>query len=80
MPADPEALLAEENRLRRLRRAMDITAALLWKVDLTLSEAQDVISHAKHTALQLFPDKETTFELIYSPRFRRILSEKYQLQ
>ena len=80
MPADPEALLAEENRLRRLRRAMDITAALLWKVDLTLSEAQEVISHAKRTALQLFPDKEATFELIYSPRFRRILSEKYQLQ
>jgi len=80
MPADPEALLAEENRLRRLRRAMDITASLLWKVDLTLAEAQDVISHAKRTALQLFPDKEATFELIYSPRFRRILSEKYQLQ
>jgi hypothetical protein len=80
MPADPEALLAEENRLRRLRRAMDITAGLLWKVDLTLSEAQEVISHAKRTALQLFPDKEETFELIYSPRFRRILSEKYQLQ
>jgi hypothetical protein len=80
MPADPEALLAEENRLRRLRRAMDITAGLLWKVDLTLSEAQEVISHAKRTALQLFPDKEETFELIYSPRLRRILSEKYQLQ
>ena len=80
MPANPEALLAEKNRLRRPRRAMDITAALLWKIDLTLSEAQEVISHAKRTALQLFPDKEATFELIYSPRFRRILSEKYQLQ
>lgn len=80
MPANPEALLAEENRLRRLRRAMDTTAALLWKVDLTLAEAQDVVIHAKRTALQLFPDKEATFELIYSPRFRRILSEKYQLQ
>lgn len=79
MTADPEEFLAEEDRLRRLRRAMDITAALLWKVDLTLAEAQDVISHARRTALQLFPDKEATFELIYSPRFRRILSEKYQL-
>ena len=79
MPADLEALLAEENRLRRLRRAMDTTAVLLWKIDLTLSEAQEVISHARRTALQLFPDKEATFELIYSPRFRRILSEKYQL-
>jgi hypothetical protein len=80
MSADKEALLAEERKLRRLRRAMDVAAALLWQVDLTLEEAQDVVSHAKRTALQLFPDKEETFDLIYGSRFRRILVEKYQLQ
>lgn len=80
MSADKEALLAEEQKLRRLRRAMDLTAALLWRVDLTLEEAQDVVNHAKRTALQLFPDKEETFDLIYGSRFRRILAEKYQLQ
>ena len=79
MTAEPEALAAEERRLRRLRRAMDVTAALLWHVNLTLEEALDVVSHAKHTALQLFPDKEETFDLIYGSRFRRILAEKYLL-
>ena len=79
MPAVLDVLLAEENRLRRLRRAMDMTAALLSSVDLTLAEAQDVVSHAKRTALELFPDKAATFDLIYGPRFRRILSEKYLL-
>ncbi len=74
-----EALLAEERKLRRLRRAMDLTAALLWRVDLTLEEAQDVVNHAKHTAMQLFPGKEETFDLIYGSRFRRILAEKYRL-
>ena len=59
---------------------MDIAAALLWQVDLTLEEARDVVNHAKHTALQLFPDKEDTFDLIYGPRVRRMLVEKYQLQ
>jgi hypothetical protein len=59
---------------------MDVAAALLWRVDLTLEEARDVVCHAKQTALQLFPDKEDTFDLIYGPRFRRILAEKYQLQ
>jgi len=78
--ADREALLAEEKKLRRLGRAMDIAAALLWKVNLTLEEAQDVVNHAKQTALQLFPDKEDTFDLIYGSRFRRILVEKYRLQ
>ena len=79
MTADKEALLAEERKLRRLRRAMDVAATLLWQVDLTLEEAQDVVEHAKHTALQLFPDKEETFDLIYGSRFRRILEEKYRL-
>ena len=80
MAADKESLLAEEKSLRRLGRAMDVAAALLWKVNLTLEEAQDVVNHAKRTALQLFPDKEETFDLIYGARFRRILSEKYRLQ
>jgi hypothetical protein len=78
--ADRQALLEEERKLRRLRRSMDVAAALLQKVDLTLEEAQDVVEHAKRTALKLFPDKEATFDLIYGPRFRRILVEKYRLQ
>jgi len=73
--ADQEALLAEEKKLRRLGRAMDVAVTLLWKVNLTLEEAQDVIHHAKRTALQLFPHKEDTFDLIYGPRFRRVLVE-----
>jgi hypothetical protein len=80
MSADQEALAAEERQLRRLRRAMDVAAALLWQVNLTFEEAQDVVRHAKYTALQLFPDKEATFDLIYGSRFRRILVEKYRLQ
>jgi hypothetical protein len=80
MNVDKEALLAEERKLRRLRRAMDLTATLLWQVDLSLEEARDVVNHAKRTALQLFPDKEETFDLIYGSRFRRILVEKYHLQ
>jgi hypothetical protein len=80
MATDQEALAAEERQLRRLRRAMDVTAALLWSVNLTLEEAQDIVGHAKNTALQLFPDKEETFDLIYGSRFRRILVEKYRLQ
>jgi hypothetical protein len=80
MAVDQQALAVEERKVRGLRRAMDVAAALLRQVDLTLEEAQDVVGHAKLTALQLFPDKEETFELIYGSRFRRILTEKYRLQ
>jgi hypothetical protein len=80
MTSEKMALLAEEKNLRRLGRAMDVAVALLWRVDLSLEEAQDVVNHAKLTALQLFPDKEETFDLIYGARFRRVLAEKYRLQ
>ena len=80
MSTHKQALLEEERKLRRLRRSMDVAATLLQQVDLTLEEAQDVVEHAKRTALTLFPDKEATFDLIYGPRFRRILVEKYRLQ
>lgn len=67
-------------RLRRLRRIVDITAALLWQADLTLGEAQRLVADARSRALELFPDKGETFDLIYGSRFRRILAEKYHLQ
>jgi hypothetical protein len=38
-----------------------------------------VVAHAKATALELFPDKSETFDLIYGSRFRRILAERYRL-
>jgi hypothetical protein len=79
MAAVKQALAVEDRQVRRLRRAMDVTAALLWGVDLTFEEAQNVVGHAKETALQMFPDKEETFDLIYGSRFRRILAEKYRL-
>ena len=80
MKEDKEALLAEERRLLRLRRIMDFTAALLWQATFTLGQAQRLIADAKERALELFPDKGETFDLIYGSRFRRILAERYRLQ
>jgi hypothetical protein len=80
MKPDKEALLAEELKLRKLRRMMDFTATLLWQADLTPNQAQKIIADAKERALELFPDKSDTFDLIYGSRFRRILAERYHLQ
>ena len=80
MKPDREAVVAEEKMLMRLRRIMDFTAALLWQADLSLSQAQKLVADAKEKALELFPDKGETFDLIYGSRFRRILIERYHLQ
>ena len=80
MKKNEDPLLAEEKRLKRLRRIVDFTATMLWQADLTLSDAQKLVADARERALELFPDKGETFDLIYGSRFRRILVEKYQLQ
>ncbi len=80
MKADKEALQAEEARVEKLRRIVDFTATLVWQADLTLSEAQKLVADARDRALELFPDKGGTFDLIYGSRFRRILAERYHLQ
>ncbi|HEY3304023.1 MAG TPA: hypothetical protein VGL70_10870 [Candidatus Binatia bacterium] len=80
MKPDKEAVRAEELKLKRLRYLMDFTAALLWQTDLSLAQAQKLVADAREKALELFPDKGNTFDLIYGARFRRILVERFHLQ
>lgn len=75
-----KAEIEEENRrLRTLRLLVDFALAYLAQTNLPLEEAQAVVEGVKKQALRLFPEKEETFDLIYLPRFRRLLKEKYQL-
>jgi hypothetical protein len=72
--------IEEENRrIRTLRLLVDFSLAYLAQTNLPLEEAQAVVEGVKKQALRLFPEKEETFDLIYLPRFRRLLREKYQL-
>ena len=77
----PEASeIEEENRrVRTLRLLVDFSLAYLAQTQMGLEEAQAVVQGVKKQALRLFPDKEETFNLIYLPRFQRLLREKYQL-
>lgn len=70
----------EEQRIRRLRRLVDFSLAFIAQADISLEEAQGVVQGVRRSACTLFPDKGETFELIYTPRFRRLISEKYALQ
>jgi hypothetical protein len=80
MRDDNEALREEEKRLRQLRRLVDLTAALLLQTDLTLENAQKLVAICRAKALELFPDKAETFDLIYGSRLRRIVTERFHLQ
>jgi hypothetical protein len=36
-----------------------------------------MVAAVRHTAVRLFPGKESVFDLIYLPRFRRLLAARY---
>ncbi len=73
-----EALREEEKRMRMLKFIVDLNQAILMQqTDLTLREAFEIMRNTKRAALNLFPDKEDVYELLYSPRFRRIIRDRF---
>ena len=72
-----EQLADEEKRMRRLRFLVNLAQGVLMQADLTLREAFELMEDTKKAALALFPDKESVYDLIYTPRFRRIIAERF---
>jgi hypothetical protein len=67
----------EEKKMRALRLIVDYTEASLIQLAFTPIEAYRLVQDTKRLILKLFPDKEDTYELIYAPRFQRIIDEKF---
>jgi len=75
-PVDQE--IREENRkIRFLRFLVDLSILSIQQGDFTLEEASEMVAEVKWTALNLFPGKEAAFELIYRPRFQRVIAERF---
>ncbi|MFI5341210.1 MAG: hypothetical protein ACHQ7N_15405 [Candidatus Methylomirabilales bacterium] len=72
-----EELEEEDRRVRQLRIAVNLTLSVIGQTDLTLDQAQEMVAATRGMALRLFPGKELAFDLIYLPRFRRLLAERF---
>lgn len=75
-PTDEE-IEEERRRIRYLRILVDLTQSILYQGNLSYQEAMQLVANTKKTALKLFPGKEETYDLIYRPRFERVLWEVY---
>jgi hypothetical protein len=72
--------IREENRrIRFLRFLIDLSIQSIQENDLSLEEALGLVEEAKRAALRLFPGKELAFELIYRPRFQRVIEARFSL-
>ncbi len=63
--------------MRRLRFIVDLAQAVLMQSDLSLRESLELMENTKKAAMSLFPDKEFVYDLVYTPRFRRIIEERF---
>src|SRR5277367_6046809 len=74
-----KALIELEDKLiRRLRFLVNLTFATIAQDDsLTLEQAWEHVTALKGAAVAMFPGKEATFDLLYMPRFSRLLAERY---
>jgi hypothetical protein len=75
-----EEIREEERRALRAQRVADLTCALLYQTrSLSLGDALDMMAEARRAVLELFPGKESVFDLLYRPRFLRIVVERFRL-
>ena len=70
----------ESRRVRKLRIVVHLAMNLIAQGQLKIEEAYEMVAAARRVAEQLFPDKGDTFDLIYRPRFQRLINEVYRLQ
>jgi hypothetical protein len=82
--SDPGNLGEKEEESRKIRR-LQIMMSMVMSVigqdpNLTVEEASELVVGAKRAALNLFPDKELAFDLLYKPRLQRLMRERFRMQ
>ncbi len=67
----------EDRKIRFLRFLVDFSILSIQQDDLSFGEALKIVEDVKRAACNIFPGKEETFELIYRPRFDRVIQERF---
>ncbi len=78
---DSAEQLDELRRLRRLQLMMNlVTQVIAQDPKLTVEEASQMVADSRTAALAMFPGKELAYDLLYRPRFQRLMRERFRLQ
>lgn len=71
----------EAKKIRRLQLMMSMVMSVIGQdPDLTLEEAAEMSANARRAALNMFPDKELAYDILYRPRLQRLINERFRLQ
>ena len=75
-----EEIDEESRQVRRLRIVVNMALQVIAQGGIPLEEAHDLVTATRRVALQLFPGKGEVYDLIYRPKFQRLINEVYRLQ
>jgi hypothetical protein len=72
---------AEEQKLiRRLQMMMNMVMQVIAQDgSLTIDDAAQMIADSRKAALAMFPGKELAYDLIWRPRFQRLMRERFRI-
>jgi hypothetical protein len=72
---------AEEQKLiRRLQMTMNMVMQVIAQDgSLTVDDAAQMIADSRKAALAMFPGKELAYDLIWRPRFQRLMRERFRI-
>jgi hypothetical protein len=77
--ADKPAL-EEAKLIRRMQMMMSMVMNVIAQdATLSIDEASQMIADARTAALAMFPGKELAYDLIWRPRFQRLMCERFRL-
>lgn len=75
---------AEQVEEKKLIRRMQMMMGMVMQViaqdaSLTIDEASQMIADSRRAALAMFPGKELAYDLIWKPRFQRLMRERFRI-
>jgi hypothetical protein len=70
----------EGKLIRRMQMMMNMVMQVIAQdSSLTIDQASQMVADSRKAALAMFPDKELAYELIWRPRFQRLMQERFRL-
>jgi len=77
---DAEALAEEQKLIRRMQMMMNMVMQVIAQdASLNVDEASQMIADSRKAALAMFPGKELAYDLIWKPRFQRLMRERFRM-
>ena len=75
-----EERAAEQKLIRRLQMMMNLVLQTIAQDrSLTIDEASQMIADSRKAALAMFPGKELAYDIIWRPRFQRLMRERFRI-